>query len=89
MTSVITREAAYLTKALISKITEQAKIEKRENIIQDEIIDALEDEKLFPIFTSRPQRTVVTASIVLNELGDMAQMDLTYPEWDSLPTRSY
>lgn len=78
----------YFTKELLDRYNMAAVSLNRRNKLSAATCNQMPNDNLYPVKDHEPNRYGgETVRIVINEQGDMAYLDLTRGEWESLPHR--
>ncbi len=77
----------YFTKSALQDLCKRATAEGRENIIPVNIIEGLQDNICYPIFSNSIQEDMFTAKIALSEDGEHVVATVTPEELEALPTK--
>lgn len=77
----------YFTKAQLMLCNNAAICQRREQSIDKHSIAQVSDDTLLPVSEHYATDDCVRATVVLDAYGNEVAIDLTYNEWDALPTK--
>jgi len=78
----------YFTKAQLMLVNSAAKQQNRPKFINVDEFGGINDTHLLPVSEHSAYGNYVRATVVLNEYGHEVDIDLTFAEWDALPTKA-